>query len=280
MNRWYSTCFPDEPSKLSCSDIRAVFPALVFDPLDATSRVTFSLLSIIPYMVPCSVIRRRRSQVDKARHIRHYVEHLADIAVLGGNRGQLDGAAAGGVVRHEPERIERRGVVFSLLPSSRAAAPAVLAACRDCRLPAPRPAAAPQLAPTNSSAEGATAAAPAGRGVGDRREEEGRGGGGGTRAGAAVRHGGPRQPVCVPNSLRWWCTGGWCSGHVARWADPGPANNCGCGREGTRKRGGRSGRVGVEPRGPWISVGLFSSLVVWMCMDVAIWLCLSVAVKI
>lgn len=158
-------------------------------------------------MVPCSVIRRRRSQVDKARHIRHYVEHLADIAVLGGNRGQLDGAAAGGVVRHEPERIERRGVVFSLLPSSRAAAPAVLAACRDCRLPAPRPAAAPQLAPTNSSAEGATAAAPAGRGVGDRREEEGRGGGGGTRAGAAVRHGGPRQPVCVPNSLRWW-TGG------------------------------------------------------------------------
>jgi hypothetical protein len=82
-------------------------------------------------------------------------------------------------------------------------------------VPASRSACAPQPAPTHSSAEGVTAAAPGRRG-GDGREEEGRGGGGGTRAGAgaAARHGGGGSR-CV--SLRWWFS----DRLTVRWAVPG-----------------------------------------------------------
>ena len=125
--------------------------------------------------------------------MRHYVEHLADIAVLGGNRGQLDGAAAGGVVRDEPERIEPRLVLFLLL--FRRTTP-VLAARRDCRAPASRSRPPPQ--PPADTAEGAiargqgnpAAAGGFGSGRGGNGGEEEQGGRGGGRAGAAARHGG------------------------------------------------------------------------------------------
>jgi hypothetical protein len=129
------------------------------------------------------------------RGLKHYVEHLADIAVLGGNRRQLDCAAAGGVVRHEPERVECRALVLLLLPLLRPIS--ILAARRDCDAPASRSHSAPQRA-TRSRGEGATArgegnaAAPGSGSCGNRGEEEQGSGGGGGRAGTAAGHGGGR----------------------------------------------------------------------------------------
>jgi hypothetical protein len=117
---------------------------------------------------------------EAKRGLRHYVEHLADIAVLGGNGRQLDCAAAGGVVRHEPERVECRAFVLILRPLRRPIS--ILAAPRDCDAPTSRSHSAPQP-PTRSRDEGATArgegnAAAADSGsCGNRGEEEqGRGG--------------------------------------------------------------------------------------------------------
>lgn len=42
-----------------------------------------------------------------------YIEHLADVAVLSGARGKLNGAPARGIVGDEAERIELRRRVFA-----------------------------------------------------------------------------------------------------------------------------------------------------------------------
>jgi hypothetical protein len=199
---------------------------------------------------------------ETKRGVGHYVEHLADIAILGGNRGQLDGAAAGGVVRDETERVEPRLVLFLLL--LRRTTP-VLAARRDCRVPGSRSRPPPQ--PPADTAERAIARgegnpAAAGGGFGGGRGgnggEEEQGGRGGGRAGAAARHGGGRWWVAALVVLGWADPVGRTvdaeeAERLARvaqrrrasdrrfgglvWARPVPSSRgcgCGCGRENNR----------------------------------------------
>jgi hypothetical protein len=143
---------------------------------------------------------------EAKRGLRHYVEHLTDITVLRGNRLQLDRAAAGGAVRHEPERVECRLRVL-LLRSLRRPAP-ILAARRDRDAPASRSHSALQPPPTRNRAKcNAAAAASSGR-CGNRGEGEQGSGGGLGRAGAE------QGMVAAGESLR--CVGGARVG----WIDP------------------------------------------------------------
>lgn len=58
---------------------------------------------------------KRLAEVNARRPVCHYIEHLADIPILGGRLRQLDGAPAGRVVGDEAKRVER-GLVL-LLPT-------------------------------------------------------------------------------------------------------------------------------------------------------------------
>lgn len=115
----------------------------------------------------------------------HYVEHLADIAVLGGRLRQLDGAAARRVVRHEPERVELL-LLLLLFPLRRLI---LAAARRDYQTPLRSSSTRP---PSGGVGAAAAAAGPPASASGTWQGERRRGGGG---AGAAGHGGGVRVGV-------------------------------------------------------------------------------------